>query len=216
MKCGIRIPIGISISLLFILSACSGGAGVEIEQSGEGVIGPQEIANATEVVKFDPASFPLDGREPAAGECAGSNIVMGTYSCVLEAGGIAEPCFPLDGARLLCDPDPVAETYDTLINATNPLPTVMPPSPDRTVVFFVELADGMTCAIRTTPEPVIIGGLAAGYDCDAPYTYLLGDQTRVFDRDAPVWRAGVYVLDPDTGQSPSGEIPKDILRAWIP
>ena len=216
MKRGLRISIGIFIGLLLALSACSNGVAVTgIEQSGEGVVGPQEIENATEVVKFDPASIPLGG-DAVDGECGASSIVPGAYLCVLETGETTEPCFALDGARLLCDPDPVAETYDVLVSATNTLPSIAPPPPDRTVVFFVELDDGMTCAIRTASEPVFVGGIAASYDCDAPYTYLLGEQARVFNRDAPVWRAGAYVLDPDTGESPSGEISKDILRAWIP
>jgi hypothetical protein len=215
MKHTVKRQIGILVVLAVALAACSGGAAVTgIEQSG-GAVGPQEIENATEVLKFDPASIPTGG-DAVPGACGESAVVPGTYRCEL-AEGVAEPCFPLGGTRLLCDPDPVAGTVAQLVSPTDSLPAIIPPSPDRAVVFFVELADGMTCAVRTAPEPVIVGGIAASYDCNAPYTYLLGeDQSFVFGKDAPTWEAGVYTLDPATGASPSGKVPKDIARVWIP
>lgn len=209
----------IILSALFslFLTACFGGGAVTgIEQSGEGAVGPQEIVNATEVIKFDPALIPLGDVAPIPGACVESSLVPGTYRCDLEAGGPAEPCFAIGGTRLICDPDPVAGTYRALIGPTNALPSITSPRPDSAVPFFVELADGMTCVFRTSPEPVIIGGISARYDCDEPYTYLLGEESGVFDKDAPLWMAGVYVLDPTTGESPSGKIPKDIVRVWIP
>lgn len=210
------ILLALSALVALFLTACSNGAAVTgIEQSG-GAVGPQEIEGATEVVRFDPASIPLGDDEAVPGACAESAVVPGAYRCDLAAGDPAEPCFALGGTRLICGPDPVADTYRALVSPTNTLPSVLPPSPDRAVVFFVELDTGMTCIIRTAPEPVIIGGLAASYDCDQPYTYLLGDQNMVFGKDAPLWQAGVFTLDPATGASPSGKVPKGIVRVWIP
>jgi hypothetical protein len=212
MKRSVKQLIRILSVLPLALAACGGGG---IEPTSEGAVGPQEIANATEVIKFDPTSIPTSG-EAAPGACAASAIAPGTYRCELADGAPSEPCFALGGTQLVCGPDPVAGTVAHLVSPTSALPAVVPTSPDRTVPFFVELADGMTCAVRAAPEPVIIDGVAASYDCNAPYTYLLGEPAAVFNRDAPVWRAGVYLLDPATGQSPSGAIAKDVARVWIP
>lgn len=198
-----------------VIAACSNGATVTgVESSGESAVGPQRIENATEVIKFDPASIATDG-EPVDGTCRGLDAVPGTYQCDL-ANRIAGPCFALGGTRLLCGPNPATNTYDTLVSPTGTLPPVSPPSPDRTIPFFVELDNGLTCVYRTAPEPVIIGGVAAQYECNEPYTYLLGEGEPPFSRDAPLWEAGLYTLDPDTGASPSGKVPVDILRVWIP
>ena len=205
------VVVCLSIFLLLLLVACSGGAN---GGASEGAVGPQEIKGATEVVKFDPASLPLSG-DLVAGACAASSIVPGAYRCDLEGGVPAEPCFALGGTRLVCEPDLVAGTYDILVSPTGTLPSVAPPSPDRAVAFFVELATELTCAIRTTPEPVIIGGMAALYDCSEPYTYILDGGELTFDKSAPVWRAAVSTLDPATGES-SGQNPTDVRRVWIP
>lgn len=213
-------PIKNSVVMLFILSfsfmllaACSSGTTVDrVEQSGEGgAIGPQMIEGATEVIKFDPAIIPLGDGQPVAGTCEGSTIVGGSYRCDLEAGGAAEPCFPAGGGRLLCSPDPVALTYDTLVGPTGTLPQAPPPAPDRATQFFIELETGMTCVIRTGPEPVIIAGITALYDCNEPYTFLLG-----FEKSAPTWEAALYTIDPATGESPSGKVPTNVKRAWVP
>lgn len=207
----LRIATYLSAVLMLLAVACSGGAdGV----SPEGAVGPQEIKGATEVVRFDPASLPLSG-EPAPGACAASSIVPGAYRCELEDAAPAEPCFALGGTRLVCDPDPVAGTYRVLVSPTGALPSVAPPPPDRAVALFVELATGLTCAIRTTPEPVIVGGTAALYDCSEPYSYILDGGELTFDKDAPVWRAAVVTLDPATGEA-SGEAQTDVRRAWVP
>ena len=75
--------------------------------------------------------------------------------------------------------------------------------------FFVQLRDGPTCAIRTGPEPVIVGGAAATFDCDAPYTYLT-----TLDKSGPTWRAMLSTLDPATGAA-SGTL-MEVARAWVP
>lgn len=196
------------------LAACSGSTVTGIEQAGEGAVGPQQIEEATEVVKFDPASIAAD-QQPVSAACRELAAVPGTYQCDLESE-VTGPCFALGGTRLLCGPNPVSNTVHALVSPSGPLPPVTPPSPDRTVPFFVELANGMTCTYRTAPEPVIIGGVAAQYECDEPYTFLLGEGDPPFSRDAPMWEAGLYTLDPDTGTSPSGKLPVDILRVWIP
>lgn len=196
-----------------MLAACGSGATVVgIDQSGAGgAVGPQQIAGATEVVKFDPANIPLGDRQPVGGTCAASAAVPGAYRCELDGGGAADPCFASSGARLICNPDPVAGSYQTLVTPGNPLPQVPAPPPDRQAHFFVELDGGRACALRTSPEPVIIGGVTALYDCNEPYTYLLG-----FEKSAPVWEAALYTLDPATGESPSGKVPVNVVRAWIP
>lgn len=204
----------VGMIVLFLPAACSGGAAVVgVEQSGEGAAGPQQIEGATEVLKFDPTSIATQG-DPVAGACRRLADLPGTYQCDL-ASEMAGPCFALGGARLICGPDPVAGTYDLLVAPTDALPSVAPPSPDQAAPFFVELANGMTCAFRVAPEPVIIGGIAARYECDEPYTYLLGEGQSVFGQDAPTWEAGLYTIDPDTGQS-SGKTPVDVRRVWIP
>lgn len=205
------------LSLTITLTACSIGATVTgIEQSGDsGAVGPQMIEGATEVVKFDPATIPLGDREPVVGACEVSSLVPGTYRCQLGTDGAAEPCFALGGGSLLCGPDPAARTYDTLVSATGSLPSVFPPSPDRAVHFFVELDNGMTCALRSGPEPVIVGGITAVYDCNEPYTYILDGGELTLDKSAPAWIAAVYTLDVATGES-SGKTPANVVRAWIP
>ncbi|MBP6015177.1 MAG: hypothetical protein KA586_00500 [Candidatus Promineofilum sp.] len=201
----------LSAVLVLLVVACSGSAD---GGAAEGAVGPQEIKGATEVVKFDPASLPLSG-DPMPGVCTASSVVPGAYRCELEGGLPSEPCFALGGTRLVCDPDPVAGTYSILVSPTGTLPSVVPPSPDRALVFFAELLPGLTCAIRTTPEPVIIDGMAALYDCSEPYTYILDGSELTFDKNAPVWRAAVITLDPATGQS-SAQTQTDVRRVWIP
>lgn len=197
-----------------LLAACSGSTITGFEQSGEGAVGPQQIEEATEVIKFDPGSIAAD-EQPVSGECRELAAVPGTYQCDLESE-VTGPCFALGGTRLLCGPNPVSNKVHALVSPSGPLPPVSPPSPDRTVPFFVELVNGMTCTYRTAPEPVIIGGVTAQYECDEPYTFLLGEGEPPFSRDAPMWEAGLYTLDPDTGTSPSGKVPVNILRVWIP
>lgn len=206
--------------LLFILfgllaAACGGDVtvlGVDVSGEGGGVVGPQEIPNATEVLKFDPTTIPLTGRDPVAGDCRPLAAVPGTYGCVLDSGDTAAPCFALSGERLMCRPNPVTRSYETLVRPIAPLPAVAPPSPDQATEFFVELeGDVRSCMVRTGIEPVIIGGVAATFDCETPYTYLLG-----FEKSAPTWEAALYTLDPATGESPSGKVPTNVVRAWIP
>ncbi|MCA9866039.1 MAG: hypothetical protein KIS95_04595 [Anaerolineae bacterium] len=199
-------------ALALLLVACSGGP-----DSGEtqgGAVGPQEIKGATEVVKFDPAALPLSG-DPVPGPCVASSVVPGAYRCDPDGVGPVEPCFALSSTRLVCHPDPVAGTYSTLVSPAGLLPSVAPPSPDRAVAFFAELSTGLTCAIRTTPEPVIIGDRAALYDCSEPYTYILDGGQLTFDKNAPAWSAAVITLDPATGDS-SGETSAEVRRVWIP
>jgi len=172
--------------------------------------GPQQIVGATELLPFDATTFP-GGNDPAvAGTCAASAVVPGTYRCELTAGGAGEPCFPLGGARLVCGPNPVAGSVRALVSSAAPLPSLAPPPPDQRTEFFVELRDGPTCAIRTGPEPVIVGGAAATFDCDAPYTYLT-----TIDRSGPTWRATLVTLDPATGAA-SATTTNDVARAWVP
>lgn len=199
---------------LFLGACANDAAVVGIDQSG-GAVGPQEIEGATEVIRFDPASIPLSSSDPVPGECEASTAVLGAYRCALEAGDPAEPCFPVDGGQLLCGPNPVAGTYRFLVELANTLPAVPPPPPDRVMAFVVELDGGMTCALRTAPEPVIIGGVPAVYDCDEPYTYIPDGGELTLDRSAPTWTAAVYTLDPATGES-SGGTPAGIRRVWVP
>lgn len=206
--------IGLVLAMALMAGCSSGAAVVGVEQSGEGAVGPQQIEDATEVLKFDPASIATGG-DAVPGTCRELAGVPGAYQCDLE-NDLAGPCFALGGTRLICGPNPVANTYDALVSPTGDLPVVSPPSPDRAVPFFVELANGMTCVYRVAPEPVIIGGIVAQYECDEPYAYLLGEGSPSFSQDAPLWEAGLYTLDPATGTSPSGKVPVDILRVWIP
>lgn len=196
----------------WLLVACGSPSSiVGVEQSG-GAVGPQEIKDATIVLRFDPGSIWSNDADPVRGECVASTAVRGTYRCDLAEGGAAEPCFALSGVRLGCGPNPVAGTYDLVVSPTNTLAQVPAPPPDQLEPFFVELdGDVRTCRARTGAEPVIIGGVAATYDCDAPYAFLLG-----FEKSAPTWEAALYTLDPATGSSPSGKVPMRVLRAWVP
>jgi hypothetical protein len=202
-----QLVILLSAIFALVVAGCGGTT-----PQGSGIIGPQEIANATEVLKFDPAGIPLDSREPVRGTCGALSAVPGTYFCVLDGGGAAAPCFTLGGERLMCGPNPVSQTYQILVSPDAPLPAVLPPSPDQAEVFFVELdSNTRTCVTHSGIEPVIIGGVAAQFDCDAPFTYLLG-----IEKSTPIWEAALYTLDPATGNSPSGKVPVDVVRAWIP
>jgi len=194
---------------LLLLTACSGDG----EQAGQGATGPQKIENATQVVKFDPSSIPADS-DPVTGTCREWAAVPGAYQCDL-ADRMIGPCFPQGGTRLICAPNPVAGTYGALVSPGESLPSVAPPAPEHVVAFFVELDGGVTCAMRAAPEPVIIGGIEARYECSEPYTYILGEGDAAFSHDAPLWEAGLHTLDPATGQS-SGEAPVGVRRAWIP
>ena len=188
------------------LVACSGPT----TDPSSGATGPQEIVGATELLPFDAATFPA-GNDPAvAGACAASAVVPGAYRCELAAGGADEPCFALGGARLVCGPNPVAGSARTLVSPSAPLPSLQPPPPDQRIEFFVELRDGPTCAIRTGPEPVIVGGAAATFDCDAPYTYLT-----TIDKSGPTWRATLVTLDPATGAAATTTA-GEVARAWVP
>jgi hypothetical protein len=202
-----RLSLVLWLAFVLVVAGCGGGT----PQGGE-VIGPQEIANATEVLKFDPSGIPLDGRDPVGGDCDALSAVPGTYFCVLEGGGSAAPCFAIDGERLMCDPNPVSGTYQILVSPDAPLPSVLQPSPDQAEVFLVELDGNVrTCVTHSGIEPVIIAGVVAQFDCDAPFTYLLG-----IEKSTPIWEAALYTLDPATGNSPSGKMPVDVVRAWIP
>ena len=128
--------------LTFAMVACSSDATVVGIDSSGGATGPQEIQEATEILKFDPASIPLDGREPVSGTCGASAAAPGAYRCELADASVAEPCFVLSDAQLLCDPDPVAGDFQTLVDHAGPLPQVPAQPLDRQVHFFVELADG--------------------------------------------------------------------------
>lgn len=193
--------------VLILAAGCGGDADIIGEQAG--VVGPQEIANATQVIKFDPAAVSAEG-DPTPGECVASAIVPGSYRCDVGEGDPAEPCFALGGTRLACDPDPVGGSAGLLVEPTNALPSVLPASPDQAVAFFLELAGGLTCVIRNSPEPVILDGTAAQYDCDRPYTYVMD-----IGRAQPTWQATVHTLNPETGGS-SGGTPTDVVRVWIP
>lgn len=202
---------------LFSLAACSGGAGGTPGQGdpSSGAVGPQQIPNATEVIKFDPAAIPAGDAAPLAAVCAESTLVPGAYRCQPDAGDAAEPCFALGGARLICRPNPVTGAIGGLIRPSAPLPSVAPPSIDRAIVFFVELDTGQTCALRVAAEPVVLDAGTASFECDTPYTYLVGDATTTLNDNTPQWTTTVYALDPATGGASTGTA-AGVRRAWIP
>jgi hypothetical protein len=204
-----RLPtLGLVLTLLaaLLLPACSGPT----TGPAGGAVGPQQILGATELLPFDVTTFPTGAGQPAAGTCAASALIPGAYRCELDGGGADEPCFALSSTRLVCGPNPVAGSARTLVGPSAALPQVLPPPPDQRTEFFIELRDGPTCAIRTGPEPVIIGGAAATFDCDAPYTYLTA-----VDKSGPTWRATLVTLDPATGAA-AATTTSDVARAWVP
>lgn len=199
-----------TLAVIALLNMSLTGCFVGIEQTvDDGPIGPQRVEGATEIMKFDPTTIPLGDRAPVRGSCRTSERIPGTYRCEL-ADSAAEPCFALSGVRLLCGPNPVARTYQTLVEPDGPLPPAPAPTIDQLVEFFVELDGGRVCGIHTGIEPVVIGGVTATFECDAPYTFLLG-----FEKSAPAWEAALYSLDPTTGEG-SGKTPINVLRAWVP
>lgn len=200
---------------LFSLAACGGAGGTPGQgDPSSDAVGPQQIPNATEVIKFDPAAMAVSG-DPTAGVCVESSFVPGTYRCQPDAGDPAEPCFALGGARLICRPDPVTGAVGSLISPSAPLPSVVPPSIDRAIVFFVELDTGQTCAIRAAAEPVVLDVGTASFECNTPYTYLVGDATTTLNDNTPQWTTTVYTLDPATGGASTGTA-AGVRRAWIP
>lgn len=202
----VKRVIGGFAALALALAACGGGAPADPTTSTPG---PQQIVGATELRPFDPTTFPGGDGPAVGGACVTSALVPGAYRCELDGGGADEPCFALDGARLVCGPNPVAGSYRTLVSPSAPLPPVQPAPPEEVAAFFVQLRDGPTCAIRTGPEPVIFGGATATFDCDTPYTYLT-----TLDKSGPTWRAMLSTLDPATGTS-SNRL-TDVERAWLP
>ncbi len=204
------------LSLLLLAGCALEPSNTGTEQPGQDVAdGPQRIEAATEVLKFDPASISLGDGRAADGQCVASAVVGGALRCDLATGEAAEPCFATGDGRAVCDPNPVTGGYAHLVEPAGPLPSVPAPPPDRVVYFFVELAGDMTCTLRTAPEPVIIDGTAALYDCDEPYTYLLDAGDRTLDFSAPTWSTTVTTLDPATGEA-AGHEPATITRVWIP
>ena len=204
-----RLPIFYLVLLLLAALISFACAGPTTNSSG-GVVGPQEIVGATELLPFDVTTFPAGEGQPVAGTCAASAVVPGTYRCDLEAGGADEPCFALGSTHLVCGPNPVAGNARTLVSPSAALPQILPPPPDQRTEFFVELRDAPTCAIRTGPEPVIVGGAAAAFDCDTPYSYLTA-----IDKSGPTWRATLVTLDPATGAA-AATTTSDVARAWVP
>ena len=201
-----RFTFGVLIVMVALpLAAC---ANASTDPSAP--IGPQEIVGATELLPFDATTFPAGNDAAVGGTCAASAVVPGTYRCELDTGGADEPCFALGATRVVCGPNPVAGSARTLVSPSAPLPALLPPPPDQRTEFFVQLRDGPTCAIRTGPEPVIVGGAAAIFDCDAPYTYLT-----TLDKFGPTWRTTMVTLDPATGGA-SATTTSDIARAWVP
>ncbi|MBK7216692.1 MAG: hypothetical protein IPH95_06405 [Candidatus Promineofilum sp.] len=200
-----RYLIGVAAALALALVAC-GGATADPPTAPPG---PQQIVGATELLPFDATTFPAGDGPAVGGVCVASAVVPGAYRCELDGGGADEPCFALGGTRLVCGPNPVAGNYRALVSPSAALPAVAPPPPEDRLEFFVALRDGPTCAIRTGPEPVIVGGAAATFDCDAPYTYLT-----TLDKSGPTWRAMLSTLDPATGAA-SGTL-MEVARAWVP
>ena len=88
-------------------------------------------------------------------------------------------------------PTPAAGGARAPASPAVPLPPAQPAPPEQVAAFFVELRDGPTCAIRTGPEPVIVGGAAATLDCDTPYTFLT-----TIAQSGPTWRASTDTPDP--------------------
>lgn len=200
----------LTLGVLIVLAALSLNACDAPPADPAGPIGPQEIVGATELLPFDATTFPTGNDAAVAGTCAASAVVPGAYRCELETGDVDEPCFPLGGTRLVCGPNPVTGSARVFVSPGAPLPSVQPPPPDQRTEFFIQLREGPGCAIRTGPEPVIVGGAAATFDCDAPYTYLT-----TLDKSGPTWRATLVTLDPATGGA-SATVTSDVARAWVP
>ena len=196
--------------VLFVLAVVALAGCASTPNDSAAPIGPQEIVGATELLPFDVTTFPAGNDAAVAGTCAASAVVPGVYRCELDTGGADEPCFALGATRLVCGPNPVAGSARMLVSPSAPLPSLLPPPPDQRIEFFVQLRDGPTCAIRTGPEPVIVGGAAATFDCDAPYTYLT-----TVDKSGPTWRATLVTLDPATGGA-SATTTSDVARVWVP
>lgn len=200
----------LGVGALLFLVGLSVACGGDVEVVGVEVSGAESDAG-TALIPFDPDSFPLDAvAEPVVAVCVPSQAVVGTYHCRTEATGeTADPCFRLADGDLLCEPNPVTEDYAMRVRPADPLPALSAP-PDDADPFFLELEGAVTtCTLRTGIEPVVVAGVAARYDCDAPYTYVMG-----FEKSSPVWEAALYVLDPATGGSSSGKVPVNVMRAW--
>jgi hypothetical protein len=195
-----------ALSFLLALASCSNEAAVVgTETSGSPAPAGGQL---TTISRFDPATIPVAG-EAVPGTCAASSAVVGAYRCTAE-NALFDPCFALADGRLICSPNPVSQTYAALIDPGGALPAAAAPDADANP-FLIELeGDVRVCALRTAAEPVSVGGVVALYDCDAPYTYVVG-----FEKAQPYWEAAVFVLDPNTGAW-SGKLPRTVLRAWTP
>lgn len=198
--------LAVALSFLLTLASCSNDAAVVgIETSGGAA---PAGGQATTFSRFDPATIPLIG-EAIPGTCEASAAVASAYRCTAE-NTLFDPCFALADGRLICSPNPVSQTYAVLIDPGGALPVADAPDADANP-FLIELeGEVQVCALRTAAEPVSVGGVVALYDCDAPYTYVVG-----FEKAQSLWEAAVFVLDPNTG-SWSGKLPRPVLRAWTP
>lgn len=197
------------MAVMAMAAACGGSTVVGVEQTGGGDPGEP----ATELIRFDADSFPLDESVAAVdGMCVPSQAVPGSYRCRTEADGqTVDPCFGLSSGDLVCEPNPVDGSYTLQLRPTGPLPALSR-VPEDAEPFFLELdGDAGPCVAHTGIEPVLLAGIPARYDCAEAYTYVLG-----FEKSTPVWDAAVVVLDPATGDSTVGGIPTAVLRAWRP
>ena len=166
----------------------------------------------TQVVPFDPAALPPAASQTARGAVCGPSAAVpraGAYACQVEAtSDRLDPCFALSDTALACAVNPATGVH-TPVTATVPLP-VTTDAQAAPVPFYVEL-DGTKPPCAKRGQPVVIGGYAATYACQAPGAWLVGPLATA----RPVWIAQYATSDTQLTVVTYGPEPTRVARAWV-
>jgi hypothetical protein len=174
--------------------------------------GAESGSGGTEIIPFDPASIPINESQPVFdASCAASVAVprAGAYSCSFENGGAGDPCFVVEGDRLMCGPNPVHGSYQTLVTATEPLPETGSTASEP-VPFFLDIGSNKPPCVKRA-EPSEVSGYTATYTCRAPGAFIVGD----LDTSGATWVAQYITTDTQNTQVTYGPEASDVVRAWV-
>lgn len=202
------------MALILIVAMCTSERD-ESEQpleTSSKVLGGAESGSRSEIILFDPASIPLNNGQPVFdGTCTASVVVprAGAYRCEFENGGVGDPCFAVEGDRLMCEPNPVFGSYQALVAVKEPLPEAQT-TVEEPVPFFLDIGSNKPpCAKRA--EPFEVSGYTVTYTCHAPGAFIVGD----LDTSAATWTADYITTDTQSTQVTYGPESSDVVRAWV-
>ena len=156
------------------------------------------------------------GRQPAASQtaraaCGPSAAVPRAGACTCQVEGTSDwldSYFALSDTALACAVNP-ATGARTPVTATGALPATTD-AQAAPVPFYVEL-DGAKPPCAKRGQPVVIGGYAATYACQAPGAWLVGPLATA----RPVWIAQHATSDTQHTAVTYGPEPTRVARAWV-